>query len=131
MDAEKFWSKVEKVEGGCWMWKGRASTPGYGQVVVGGKWVSVHRFSYELENGPIPEGMSVDHLCYNKLCVNPMHLDLVSRADNVRRAKAMLEHCKRGHPFTAENTYRDPKTPRRHCRQCRKDANRAIRESRK
>ena len=84
-----FWAKVNK-EGpnGCWLWTSPPANDGYGQFWVGaGKSpMLAHRFSYELHNGPITDEMTVDHLCYVRLCVNPAHLEVVPRGENVQRA---------------------------------------------
>jgi hypothetical protein len=76
-----------------------------------------HRFAYELLVGPIPAGLTLDHLCLNKACVRPDHLEPVSLTVNIRRANARRTHCKRGHAFTPENTYLD-KIGARQCRKC-------------
>jgi len=80
---ERFWERVEKSEG-CWEWKGGKSTRGYG---VFGK-VQAHRFSWELHNGPIPEGLCVCHRCDNHSCIRPDHLFLGTQLDNMRDRKA-------------------------------------------
>lgn len=70
---------------GCWNWQLSLDHHGYGTVCVKGKRTGAHRFIYEQANGPIPEGMSLDHLCRNPRCVNPAHLEPVTQAENVRR----------------------------------------------
>jgi hypothetical protein len=97
MDAQRetwFWDKVHKTDG-CWLWTGarwssRHGGPGdYGEFKVApGRPASAHRVAYELVRGPIPEGLTIDHLCFNKLCVKPEHLEAVSSAENTRRAWA-------------------------------------------
>jgi hypothetical protein len=64
-----------------------------------------HRVAYELVIGQIPAGLELDHLCRNVVCVNPAHLEPVTRAENMRRRSAAQTHCKHGHEFTPENTY--------------------------
>lgn len=86
---ERFWRQVKKTPG-CWEWTGRSkSNRGYGQIGMGGKGakqVLVHRFSYELHKGPIPEGLVVMHACDNPRCVNPDHLSVGTSSDNIQDA---------------------------------------------
>lgn len=79
--------------GPCWIWMGKPSTFGYGRMGGHqGDAVAVHRVSYEVFVGPIPEGYEVDHLCRNKMCCNPDHLEAVTKAENNRRALAYRWH---------------------------------------
>lgn len=88
-DAARFWAKVEKSEG-CWLWIGTGNRSGYGHFSIRGRGgrakVGAHRFAYELAVGPIPDGLTIDHLCFNTSCVNPDHLEPVSQAENSKRA---------------------------------------------
>lgn len=107
---------------GCWLWQGPAMGNGYGVFNVGHKHFSAHRFAYESLKGPIPEGLTIDHLCRNRACVNPDHMEPVTNVVNVMRGislaaqNARKTHCKRGHEFTAENTL--VSGGRRQCRAC-------------
>ena len=78
---QRFWQKVDK-SGECWEWTANRTVKGYGAWSISRKSVMPHRFSYELAHGPIPSGMQVDHLCHNRLCVNPGHLRLATNKQN-------------------------------------------------
>lgn len=69
-------------EGDCWVWTGSTDGKGYGKIYANGRMVRTHRLSYELDNGPIPPGRVIDHICWNRSCVNPAHLRLASLAEN-------------------------------------------------
>lgn len=108
-------------ERGCWVWDKPHPESGYGQF--DGR---AHRWSYEFFCVDIPEGLDIDHLCRNRACVNPWHMDPVPAGVNVLRGvgpaaiNARKTHCVRGHEFTEANTYRAPGNPNsRHCRACR------------
>jgi hypothetical protein len=73
---------------GCWIWQGTVTRAGYGIITLAGKRTTgAHRWAYELLAGPIPEGLTLDHLCYVPLCVNPAHLEPVTRDENKRRSR--------------------------------------------
>ena len=121
--AKRFWDKVDRTAG-CWNWLGSAVKTGYGQIWYQGRLVLAHRFAYELLRGPIPKGFEIDHLCHNKSCVNPIHLEVVTRSENVRRGwkvnippNSRKTHCLRGHALTPDNIYDEH--GKRKCRQCR------------
>lgn len=122
--AERFWAKVEQ-RGECWIWTGAVVGAGYGHFAQGGpsKMMLAHRWAYEAMVAPIPEGLVLDHLCLNKLCVNPEHLDPVTQAVNIDRNPnainktcAQVTHCPRGHEYDERNARWH--NGRRHCRAC-------------
>ena len=128
--SDRFWEKVHKSDDGCWEW---VACKNYGYGIFRDrsrqKSINAHRIAYELTVGPIPDGMQVDHLCRNRGCVNPAHLEVVTQTENLMRGdgpaarNARKTHCKRGHEFTPDNTrWRDGgsrrKNPSRRCYIC-------------
>lgn len=117
---DRLWAKVEpEPNSGCWIWMGTISRDGYGKIMATGRknrWV--HRVSYELEHGPISDGLVIDHLCRNRLCANPKHLEAVTPLVNVRRGLATQTSCQRGHPLSGENLYLKVRVERV-CRTCK------------
>ena len=99
----------------CWEWTGARSSTGYGVIQRGGvgpkKLLFAHRLAYEFYVGPIPDGLHIDHLCRNRGCVRPDHLEAVTVRENILRGtgwmaeRARATHCVHGHEFTPENTY--------------------------
>lgn len=86
-EADRFWWKVHKTTT-CWIWRGVLDRDGYGQFGVGRKNLRAHRWAYESVVGPIPEGLEIDHLCRVKSCVNPLHMEPVTKTENIRRARS-------------------------------------------
>jgi hypothetical protein len=107
-DAERFWSKVDK-SGECWLWTATIASNGYGRFPMGRSTVAAHRFAYELEIGPIPDGLELDHTCRVPACVRPSHVEPVTHAENMARRSPFhpghkVTHCPKGHEYTPENT---------------------------
>lgn len=100
--AIRFWAKVEKTSS-CWFWKGSLTRGGYGQIRVNGKLVYVHRLACAISGRPIPEGETADHLCRQRNCVNPDHIESVTFRENILRGigptaiNARRTTCKKGH----------------------------------
>lgn len=123
---------------GCILWTGPLQSDGYASVAVAMKTTRWHRVAYELANGPIPPGLTIDHLCHtysncrlgnacpHRRCLNPDHMELVTHVENTRRAGWRTTTCRHGHEFTPENTRRD-KRGHRKCRRCVSDNDRRRR----
>lgn len=123
---ERLLSKVEYSDE-CWLWVAALSADGYGRFRFRGRNALAHRVSLELHSGaPLPAGLEVDHLCRNRRCIRPDHLDLVDHATNVRRkpedarrrcGPARWTECKVGHPLTDDNVLVNARGARM-CREC-------------
>lgn len=114
---------VTNEHGFCWLWSGRLEQKGYARFRdERSKKVFIHRWAYELMVGPIPEGLTIDHLCRNTNCANPEHLEPVTDIENIARGTQGRHHrekthCYKGHEFTPDNTYVNP-AGHRACRVC-------------
>lgn len=123
---ERFWAKVEKNgSNGCWLWTSAISR-GYGTFWLDSKPVYAHRFAYEQLIGSIPEDTEIDHLCRNRVCVNPEHMELVTTRQNILRGEghtalnARKTHCLRGHQFDLFNTHYRSDRSGRECQICKR-----------
>ncbi len=124
-----FFSKVIQHDAGCWEWTGTTDSDGYGVIEVGSKKagtrrvMKAHRLSWELHNGPIPDGLWVLHNCDDPPCTNPACLYLGTAVENgrdrrIRRTDLLVTHCAAGHAYTSENTLIDADKGTRRCRIC-------------
>lgn len=128
---ERFWSKVTPCPmSGCWLWIGATSVSGYGNIGMGSKCNGTrrphqsHRVAYEAMVGPIADGLHIDHLCRQRCCVNPAHLEPVTNAVNVARGEAGARqlaktHCPHGHAYAGENLVMQRNAVGRAARVCR------------
>lgn len=126
---ERFFEKTRILENGCIEWTGGLNGAGYGQFYRGKRFrgdtgkTYAHRWAYEYFIGPIPDGLHLDHLCRNRRCVNPTHLEPVTVRENLLRGvgpsamHARKTHCPAGHPYAGKNLYTNPKGAR-YCREC-------------
>lgn len=130
--------------GPCWVWTAAKMGSGYGTITINRRSIGAHVASYTLLRGPVPSGLELDHLCHpgdgscaratcrHRLCVNPDHLEPVTRRENIRRSSSPFgvnidkTHCPKGHEYTPENTRVriGPRgNPMRSCKQCQRDSN--------
>jgi hypothetical protein len=122
---ERFWDKVLVDSNDCWNFYSMVRN-GYGRFKINNKTLSAHRFAYEVNNGKIPYGLTLDHKCRNTQCVNPNHLEPVSQKVNVLRGNApsarakRTNFCIRGHPLFGDNLRINKTNNTRGCKACRK-----------
>lgn len=131
---ERVWAKIDRQTDGCWVWLGSVMPNGYGRQ---GSELA-HRLVYELLVGPIPDGLTLDHLCRCKRCVNPAHLEPVTAAENTARAMPYRNHrngraertsCPEGHPYDEANTLLVGSW--RRCRACNRERQRKLHAARR
>lgn len=125
---ERLAAKTLILEEPCHIWEGADSGNGYGRISVDGETKATHIVTYEMEKGPVPPGKLLDHICQNRLCRNPSHLDpktplentLIGRGPTAKNARKT--ECKRGHPLTGENLITRERNGRTHreCGLCKK-----------
>lgn len=134
-DRARFESYIDRQTDGCWPWMGALHKDGYGIFNVSARTWLAHRWAYEQFVGPVPDGLELDHLCRNRRCVNPAHLEPVLHRENVRRGdgwaiNARRTHCPQGHPYDEANTrwVRRDGTFIRVCRSCSREHNRRLRQ---
>lgn len=142
---DRFAEKWMPGEDGCWQWTGAIElSQGYGQIRTGGpgggRRTRAHRVAYELYVGPIPEGLQIDHLCRNRGCVNPSHLEAVDSRTNTLRGEGISAQyarrtiCGKGHSLEGENLYwatpKNANRPVRQCRECSREKRRAWERTR-
>jgi HNH endonuclease len=122
-EVDRFWRHtMPEPNSGCWLWLGKHDERnGYGYFFLGKRWVTAQRAAWMLLRGPIPDRMHVDHVCRNRACVNPDHLEPVTQAVNLSRRVLIKTHCLRGHPLTEGNLMIEVVNGKqiRRCKKCR------------
>lgn len=123
-------AKTKRAKNGCHEWTGAVQTRGYGSICIGdGKTALAHRVAYFLHHGKIDPSLTLDHLCRNRLCVNPAHLEQVTMRENNRRGfgfsgvNARKTHCDAGHELAGDNLIRKARGSR-NCRECQRESER-------
>lgn len=127
-DLARFHKGYNVAESGCWEWVKCKDVNGYGMIGVGSrvnksfKVARAHKWAYEMLVGLVPDGMELDHLCRNRHCVNPSHLEPVSHKENIRRGINLNRErfmCVAGHPLSGDNLYLAP-SGKRQCKECQR-----------
>lgn len=132
----RFWTNVCKSNdvAGCWEWIGPIGGRGYGILTINGRQLKAHRVSFEVSVVPVPAGLHLHHLCGNRRCVRPSHLQIITPADHVliggsfSAQNARKTHCYRGHPLSGPNLRIGPKG-QRICRVCRTESSRRYEQA--
>lgn len=137
---ERFFAKVEFTDtpctarpelGPCWLWTAAINSCGYGSFWDGDRIGQAHRWVYEFCVGEIPDGLTIDHLCRVRNCVNPWHMEPVTNKENILRGEApsashaLKTHCPKGHAYDSNNTY-VARNGSRHCRRCESERVRIL-----
>lgn len=129
---ERFLKRVE-VTSGCWIWKSSVDKrAGYARISDNGKQWLVHKWVWEQMGFRVPDGFELDHLCRNRRCVNPFHVEPVTHRENLLRGEgfparnAQKTTCAKGHPYAGDNLYLTPREGHRRCRQCNRDNGKRI-----
>lgn len=122
----RFLKKIRVSSSGCWEWQAGKDKAGYGRFCIGKRQIYLHRFIYEYYHGQICPDLTIDHLCRNRSCVNPLHLEQVTKKENILRGigitaqESQQTHCKREHPLSGDNLYID-KRGSRICKSCNRN----------
>lgn len=131
--SEDFWKHVIKSDG-CWRWNRSHFRSGYARVKFKGRDTVAHVISWELTNGPVQNGLELDHLCRNRGCVNPSHLEPVTHRENMIRGNTAIRtnalkiNCREGHPLAGDNLF-VRKDGRRRCRACERATAKRLRNT--
>lgn len=103
---ERFWENVIKQDDGCWLWNGYIDINGYGSISFNNKRIATHRYSFKLHNGYLPVGLELDHLCRNRACCNPEHLEPVTHRENLIRGAVILNKNEGLPPGVTKKTFK-------------------------
>jgi len=118
--SDRFWENVSpEPNSGCWLWLGHADAYGYGQFWMSGKIHTAQRASWMLFRGPFLSSMQIDHICRTPSCVNPDHLRVITKSENLSSREMKKTKCSRGHPLVGENLFLERNGKVRRCKLCR------------